>query len=595
MSKKYDIFISYRRDGGIDSAVTLQSTLRQMHYRAFLDVDGLRSGPFDTVLLRRIEECKDFLLVLSPGALNRCKNEDDWVRQEFEHAHALGKNIIPIICDGGTVEERLTADVLPDSMADLPRYNVLVTNLMQLQAMTHLLRTNLSARPHNPVKPILLGAAAAAVVCVVAFFGAGLLRDYMNTFPRTAQEKNLVEQVINQQSMNLVQYDVAHAAYLKALDKTSLFLSGSPQVSRSELSLEYGFVLDTLEDCSAAITDVDAEAAQNLANSPLSVADMTAQSGYLRDCVEQMYSVMLFLEYEFLDDEYTPTTSKSLWVSCYRELAVLDGDTAVLGLNELFLPVSDEALRDLRTGSLPLLTSIYSGQTWVTTEDDADMRSKSLYERQNEIMNKYDNDLLNSEAMMENQRKLNSILEEIVTDKRLEDARARLEAKRQELAEAQRKLAEAKARLYEINRPLSTDAPELLFMKGLFFAEYEMIDAALECFALYGVSDDPNAATVAEAVSRFLVNRDVTGVRAGVVVLMYEEGLSPQPEIKIGDIIYTVNGKEIANVEEYNLAKDGNAASEVQVLRFNGASYERLNIQLDPDAGRFYLFALKYE
>ena len=52
---QYDIFISYRREGGIDSAVALQSTLRQMHYRAFLDVDGLHAGKFDEALLRHIE------------------------------------------------------------------------------------------------------------------------------------------------------------------------------------------------------------------------------------------------------------------------------------------------------------------------------------------------------------------------------------------------------------------------------------------------------------------------------------------------------------------------------------------------------------
>lgn len=595
MSKKYDIFISYRRAGGIDSAVALQSTLRQMHYRAFLDVDGLHSGVFDTALLHRIEECKDFLLVLSPGALERCKNEDDWVRREVEYAMSLGKNIIPIICDGGAVQERLADVELPESMAELTRYNVLETNLVQLQAMTQLLRTNLSAKPHDPVQPILIGAAAAVAVCVIIVFCAGFVKDYLSVFPRTAKEKNLVEQAISQQSMNLVQYDVAHAAYLKALDKTALYLAGSPQVSRSELSTEFCFVLDALEDCSAAITDVDPLVIEGLADSPLSTADMHAQANYIRDCLDQMYSVILFLEYDFLDDQYTSATSKSLWVSCYRDLAVLEGDTVILGINEQFLPVSDEALRDLRTISLPLMTSIYTGQTWVTTADDADMRSKNLYERQKEIMNKYDNDLLNSEAMLENERKLNALREEILANQRLEDARARLEAKRQELAAAQKELEEAKARLYENHRPLASDDPDNLFGKGLMFAEFGMMDASLEAFTLYGMTGEPNAPVVAEAVSRYVLSQDVTGINHGVIVLMYEENLPPQPEIQIGDIIYTVNGHEIANVEEYNIAKDGNAASAVQVLRFTTAGYERLNIQLDPSAGRFYLYALDYE
>lgn len=269
--------------GGIESAVALQTTLRNMHYRVFLDVDNLRSGRFDEALLRRIEECQDFLLVLSPGALDRCVNEGDWVRREIEHAMSLGKNIIPIICDGGAAAERMKAD-LPPSLAELPQYNVLETNVVQLQAMTQLLRANLASKPHNPVKPLLTGAAIAAVVCVLAFFGAGILKNYLNVFPRTAKEKNLVEQAIAQQSMNLVKYNAAHAAYLKALDDCRLYLSGSPQMSRSNLSLTMNYALDAIQEQTAALADIDPQVVQGLTGSPLNVADLGG-AGHLSESV----------------------------------------------------------------------------------------------------------------------------------------------------------------------------------------------------------------------------------------------------------------------------------------------------------------------
>ena len=46
----------------------------------FYDHDGLSSGPFAETLYRRIDECTDFLVVLSPGGLDRCADPTDWVR-----------------------------------------------------------------------------------------------------------------------------------------------------------------------------------------------------------------------------------------------------------------------------------------------------------------------------------------------------------------------------------------------------------------------------------------------------------------------------------------------------------------------------------
>lgn len=586
MGKKYDIFISYRRAGGIESAVALQTTLRNMHYRVFLDVDNLRSGRFDEALLRRIEECRDFLLVLSPGALDRCVNEGDWVRREIEHAMSLGKNIIPIICDGGATAERMKAD-LPPSLADLPQYNVLETNVVQLHAMTQLLRTNLASKPHSPVKPLLTGAAIAAVVCVLAFFGAGILKNYLSVFPRTAKEKNLVEQAIAQQSMNLVKYNAAHAAYLKALDDCRLYLSGSPQMSRSNLSLTMNYAMDAIQEQADALADIDPQVVQGLTGSPLNVADLGAQVTYLDQCLDGMFSILLYLEYEFLDDPYTTAASKELWVGCYRDLAALEGDTMILGLNELFLPVSDEALRDLRTISLPVMTSIYAGQVWLTSADDLTAQAESIARQQAEIMARFDSDLLKGQAMLENEKKLQEIRTQVAAQ-RLADTRALLEQKKKELEEA-------KARLYETHKPLATDEAYILFSKGLMFTKHNMMDAALESFALYRLSNDPNAAIVGDAAARFVINRDLTGVHTGVIVVMYEEGKTPQPSIQIGDIIYAVNGKEVSYVDEYTAAKAGNAASTVSVLRFTDAGYERLNLQLDAQAGLMYLYSLEYE
>lgn len=93
---KYDIFISYRRDGGAQYARILQLMLTQRGYKVFLDYDELTDGKFGDHIQEAIKDAQIFMLVLSKEALVRCKNEGDWVRREIQLAIREGKHIIPI-------------------------------------------------------------------------------------------------------------------------------------------------------------------------------------------------------------------------------------------------------------------------------------------------------------------------------------------------------------------------------------------------------------------------------------------------------------------------------------------------------------------
>ena len=109
--EKYDVFISYRRDGGEMLAHILYERLKDSNYSVFQDVESLRSGNFNTALYDVIENCQDFILVLSPGALDRCANADDWVKNEIVYALEHGKNIIPIMTRGFEWPETLPPEI----------------------------------------------------------------------------------------------------------------------------------------------------------------------------------------------------------------------------------------------------------------------------------------------------------------------------------------------------------------------------------------------------------------------------------------------------------------------------------------------------
>ena len=114
----YDIFISYRRDGSFEMARLLYDHLRMRGLNVFFDLQELRSGKFNVKLYSAIDESSNFLLVLPQGGLDRCVNEDDWLRMEIEYAIEKNKNIVPLMMNGFDWPKDL-----PDSLKNLPLYN----------------------------------------------------------------------------------------------------------------------------------------------------------------------------------------------------------------------------------------------------------------------------------------------------------------------------------------------------------------------------------------------------------------------------------------------------------------------------------------
>ncbi len=109
----YQVFISYRHMGGEALAYLVNERLSLAGYKVFYDVDSLSSGRFDQKLLKIMDECSDVIVILSPNALDRCKEEEDWLRQEITHALRTGKNVIPLMMEGFRWTDDLPQEILP--------------------------------------------------------------------------------------------------------------------------------------------------------------------------------------------------------------------------------------------------------------------------------------------------------------------------------------------------------------------------------------------------------------------------------------------------------------------------------------------------
>lgn len=163
--EKYDIFISYRRDGGADAAKHLRDILTEKGYKVFYDNDSLASGDFNTALYGRIEECTDFLIILSPGSLDRCVNKNDWVRQELAYALKHNKNVIPVKSSNFHFPENL-----PEDISGIRYKNAVSKNMEFFDAMVEKLISFLQSKPKKKNKwiiPVAVIAVTAVVVAVV--------------------------------------------------------------------------------------------------------------------------------------------------------------------------------------------------------------------------------------------------------------------------------------------------------------------------------------------------------------------------------------------------------------------------------------------
>jgi hypothetical protein len=127
----HDVFISYRRDSGAAEARLLRQSLMARGVKVFLDVTDLRRGYFDDELLKRISAAPNFIAVLTPGALDRCVEAQDWMRQEIAHAIRERRNIVPVI-----VGEFEFPSALPDDLTNLPRHQGIQYSHQYFDAMT---------------------------------------------------------------------------------------------------------------------------------------------------------------------------------------------------------------------------------------------------------------------------------------------------------------------------------------------------------------------------------------------------------------------------------------------------------------------------
>lgn len=144
------VFLSYRR-ASFPWAVAIYQSLTQNGYDVFFDYKGIDSGDFELTILQNIRARAHFVVLLTPTALERCGDTDDWLRKEIEEAIDCRRNIIPLMLENFDFRARAILPQLIGRLGLLKSYNGLTVPSEYFDAAMEKLRDRFLSVPMEAV------------------------------------------------------------------------------------------------------------------------------------------------------------------------------------------------------------------------------------------------------------------------------------------------------------------------------------------------------------------------------------------------------------------------------------------------------------
>lgn len=632
---KYDVFISYRRDGGEYTAKILRDRLDELGYTVFFDVESLRSGDFNTKLYSVIEECADFILILSPEALNRCQNEDDWVRREVEYALERGKNIIPVMLRGFEFPESL-----PPSMEQLRFKNGIPANTEFFEAFIQKLQGFLRTKPpfwrrvtQNTVfkrtLPVFLALLLLIVVGSVVYT---VLNRAVSTYPRTAAEKDLVNEALYYIEKNIKVLDLLADAGYEAMDETRRYITGG-SVNYADLVSQLDISEAQITDLAGQFTALSDQLLEQLRSSPLEAAELVAMYDTLTENAD--YWLLIIEDLRWLTGPDCPHSSSQKQKILDFEQIICDEDMRAYGyaLNEILLPVTNRsALDDFLYKYLPTLIHFpLSAASWSDNKE-------ALLSAQDECWNKQQAAVKDRNSILGDHTMAVAIIKEGLIQQYVQQGMSREDAEKyveellaqdddgefteEELKELRlrevivqkymtdygvsRSLAEAGAdellpkylELRDLYTPQEGDSVGVLWFKLAGLMRYQLYDWAEPCVdALEALGEDSDlyAEEYLPALRAFVRSVDFGLLDYGAMVVAWENSDSINEVFRIGDIIVEINGELCRTSDEYYAVWESLSGPgyTVGVLRLNrDGELERIDLELTTDMPRVGLRSL---
>ena len=610
-NNKYDIFISYRREGGYDTAQLLYDRLTQMRYRVSFDLETLRGGKFNTQLYKRIEQCSDVLVVLSRDSLNLRENpEDDWFRLEIAHALKNKKNIVPVFLRDFTFPQK---GELPSDISDLVDYQGVTASQEPFDSVLNRICRNFKAKPHRRRWPVV--AAIAAALLVGAGIGVWLKADKIFPYPFTTEQKKQVESLV----ANIVLVGTAYNDYLAAYDDLiSAARLSVDSGSRNEFdkeSLTYQHRLRNVRERFASASAATSDFAKRVNGMPIDYAGMQVFLEELSQELQLADNAVSSLD-RVCDPGFPCEKADRLrMINQKRKDWKLRSDLFSVSVMGIFCNIAPEALTDLKKVAGEWIHVRLLHDPWLRDEKEIERKMEALCNELEAVVGEMQTILGNKKVdlakdlqtlrkdMAEIGMPSDQVEKMLAADRTFADIKTILDTtnkiperelalyrrqliesgmteahadsqvlKLRKLVEKKQAMLQTRDRLFnmqdELNQkldqlrkkfaPKDDDDIGILWGKALRFMSANMPEEAKRCADVLRRRNTPefppSAIDTAEAI---ILSKDALPFTGGVLVCSYEPPATSHAIFKVGDVIAEVNGKPCRRFEDYS-GKAGN-------------------------------------
>lgn len=628
MREKYNIFISYRRDGGFETANLIYDRLTNCGYSVFLDVENLRSGKFNEHLYCQIDNCKDFLVVLGPNSLERCFEKDDWVRLEVAHAIKMNKNIIPVLLRNFKFPDT----PLPDDIKELKNYQGVEAspeyfNASMKRIMDLLISNNVTIGK-GIYKYIVYAFTLLLITIAVIFYFewkerkhlVQVCKEVISLIATGFANGNELIATIDQANK---EWKTFHANLISAKDPSE------KSRLKNELNQSIDFKLQQTEDTSALIPwQLNPDYDKLLAKNGISTQDIKASNQMFRTDIKNTRDYLLRIKYWLNTPEmgWPDRLDESLDILAAMSKEMIN--SGIYNLNELILEMP-ESVYDTYNKFVPMFTNYYAEVDFHSTKKELEAKGERSIQNCGALLRDYSSivgeDNLKVDYLSNKLDLLKSNLNKIHTEKVANPA---IDSMKQSIAKKKVILTQKQAevdekivllrqsygrilqkcsfgreeevgmmwgkiirlaqfgygrikteKLYEEeykrllmnaqNAGKSPNTVKPLEMSITVQEVFQEVEKRLDLFLLYNKAKDPASAIYIPAAKKYYKLICEKKIEPSGILMIGTMNNLPHPFLKIGDIIIERKGKKIDQYETYAKLKDDPSPNILKVIRFS--------------------------
>ena len=361
--QQYDIFISYRREGGFETAQLLYDRLTRCGYKVFFDLESLRSGKFNEQLYTHISSCKDYIVVLNANAIQWRENrDDDWLRLEMAHALQGSCNIIPVFLRDFKFPAK---DEFPDDIAEIVNYEGITSSVEHFDSTMQRICRNLRSKPRGirrKLMAVLL--IAAAVICAAS--GIYIKRDTLFPYPFTRQQKQDFNLLYHCMLNHCQQYD-------QLADNTGQLLEAAAISAQTGKNRRFQEQLQLFKhNLSKIEVQTDLFTLERVSNTPVDMDDFVAIPQIIdRDKIDAAETAAMLDG--ILSSGVWTIDDLLAYIKIQQKLLQQQNEFFAICIMAVFSKIPDSALEDFKRQLAPWLPNIpFPAGKWLKTKEEID-------------------------------------------------------------------------------------------------------------------------------------------------------------------------------------------------------------------------------